>query len=184
MAVNSILGKGCSGFTTGGANGGNVVEIDFSCQWDQVTGKLHCSLPRKYKLTLPYSSFSARHTFKIVLMPSLHAAWINCFCSSLYSVETQISFSVMVGCGKSMLTNMTALEFCSVMRLDGIMLQMDYIWQRKYNCLLPPHLSRGQRSIPYPPACSIIVLPQATQLCNRSTYVMKANSSEWWHKYH
>ncbi len=51
----------------------------------------------------------------------------------------------------------------------------------KYNCLLL--LSRGHKCIPYPPPCSLLVLPLATQLYNHSTYVMKFNCSKWWHKF-
>lgn len=44
-------------------------------------------------------------------------------------------------------------------------------------------LSRGHECIPYPPPWSLLLLPLAAQLHNRSTYVMKFNSGKWWHKF-
>lgn len=61
--------------------------------------------------------------------------------------------------------------------------KMNEIWHSssflKCDCVFPQLLGGGHERVPYPPSCSLLVLPLVAQLHNRSTYV----SSKWWHKF-
>lgn len=165
----------CPSFTTGEGNRGHVGKIDFSCQWDQVTGvkllaQQSCSLPRKYKLKLPRCEFLCRATSQLVFRHKTEAAriiFLSCSAHTLLwhrhyltkrLVEESNCLTVVLDC----LWNTTTIKHTHMPSFDRAWRQM--MWKMnsvcfcfvfssflKHNCLLPLLLRRGHKCIPYPP---------------------------------